>query len=555
MKTIAAIQVDLEVTPLGTRSRLSDELCGQRVLRRTTQQVCSIDGLDSVHILAPEDQVSRCRELLQGLGVEVLGIRCSPPAWARLVRSSRKWSLDGWRGGVGGSTSFDEFTDCRALAGLLEYHPADSVLSVPAGAVLLDSELAGQMVERRRLKSSEARLTFTQAVPGVAGIVLDASLVREMARSGIPLSWLFSYKPDEPRKDLIFQPACLDIAAPLRFARGRLIADTDRSIRVLERMLREKDSWTSREIGAHLVRMDEEGVEDFPREVELELTTDDPFPESLLVPRGGKVGRGGVMDQALVRRIADELGLHDDSLCVLGGFGDPMRHPEFAAVLGLLRPKQNGANGRSGVFGLCVRTSAADMTAEIADALITHDVDVLSVSLDAWTDATYRRVKGLAQNSIGGLAGVLERLDVFTQRQRERHSSIPIMVPDMIKARNNVSELDEFFDGWTRRAGAVSLTGISDYAGQIEDQAVIDMRPPKRATCRRLRSRCLILCDGRVVLCDQDFKGLQTFGNVGAASLAEIWKSAEFEKVRHEHLAGRFSINPLCDSCKDWHRP
>jgi radical SAM protein with 4Fe4S-binding SPASM domain len=70
-----------------------------------------------------------------------------------------------------------------------------------------------------------------------------------------------------------------------------------------------------------------------------------------------------------------------------------------------------------------------------------------------------------------------------------------------------------------------------------------------------MRSRCLILCDGRVTLCDQDFKGLHTFGNIRESTLAQIWRSPSFERIRREHLSDRFDANPLCGACTEWHRP
>ena len=39
MKVIAVLQADLEVTPLGTRSRLADVLAGVPILRRTVERV------------------------------------------------------------------------------------------------------------------------------------------------------------------------------------------------------------------------------------------------------------------------------------------------------------------------------------------------------------------------------------------------------------------------------------------------------------------------------------------------------------------------------------
>ncbi len=535
---------------LGTRSRLAHTLAGIPILRRTVQRLCEIKELTGIFVLVPESQTSICKDLLSGLEVTIQSVDADPPPWAKLVRASRKWSLGGWRGGVGGSTVFDEYTDCRVLQGLLELCPADAVLSVSAASPLFDSHLANLMIEHRRKHRDEARLTFTQAVPGLAGIVLDAALIRELAVAAIPISWLFSYKPDDPRKDLIFQSACLDIPAPLRFATGRLIADTDHSMRTLSTMLSRRETWSLAEIGQFLVDQDECGVELFPREVEIELTTDEPFPDTVLAPRGARLGRGGSMDPAILQKIAAELAAHDDTLCLLGGFGDPIRHPEFISILDILRP-----SAAPGVFGMCVRTSAADLTPQLCESLIAHDVDVLGVCIDAWSEGTFRNVKNPFDLSAPALQDILANLDRFATLQQERRSPTPIVVPEIIKARDNVHELDDFFDGWSRRVGAVSVSGYSHYAGQFPDRSVMDMRPPKRIPCRRLRSRCTILCDGRIALCDQDFKGLQTIGNIRDSALAEIWQSPALQNIRAHHVAGRFADNSLCAACAEWHRP
>src|SRR5690606_37804680 len=53
---------------------------------------------------------------------------------------------------------------------------------------------------------------------------------------------------------------------------------------------------------------------ELPVEVELELTTDDPLPDTTLRPRGGRVPRRAVADVAAVRRLAEELARLDDRL-------------------------------------------------------------------------------------------------------------------------------------------------------------------------------------------------------------------------------------------------
>ncbi len=591
MRVIVTIEADLEATPLGTRSRLARELAGVPILRRTVERIRRAPSVAEVFVLCPAGQAERCGRLLEGTGALVRGHQADPPPWAGLARCARKWALDGWRGGVGGSTVFDEYTDCRLIGALLRTVKADVVLSVPPAAPLIDPDLAARMIERRRNAEDDARLVFTQAPPGIAGILLDATLVHELADKNIPMGAVFSYKPDDPRKDLIFESCCCEIPAALRFAAGRLIADTDRAMERLVELLRHHPTPDLTTIGKWLADREANRVEPLPREVEIELTTDDPYPHSLLRPRGERIGRRSPIDPAIVERIAEEITRYDDALCVLGGFGDPLRHPQFTSILERLRPTQRGGGG---VYGLAVHTAGVDLDARVGEALVAHGVDILCVSLDAWTPTLYGKLqcppdsdeavgasgqaggdapRGLTLDlaslrqgqepatrrrdgtADGDLDDVVERLNRLAEI-RERHKSVaPIVVPEMCKARDNVDELDEFYDGWLRRLGTVSIVGYSHRARQLEDLAVINMAPPSRTPCRRIRSRCLVLADGRVAVCDEDFRGLHTVGSIGERSLEEIWRCAELEQLRTSHTSGRFDSLPLCAACDEWHRP
>ena len=561
MKVIATIEADLQVTPIGTRSRLAEELGGTPVLRRTVERVSRVRSLSEVYVLCPIAHRERCERLLEGTGAIVRGFEAGPAPWAALVRSARKWALDGWRGGVGGTTVFDEYTNSRLIDGLLKVvqadavlnvPPAEAVLSVPPAAVAFDPDLASRMIEHRRSAEDDARVAFTQAPPGVSGILLDASLVRELAQKNTPIGAVFAYKPDSPRKDLIFESCCCEIPASLRFATGRLIADTDRATKRLAELLSDHPTPDLETIGDWLLKREAAQSEALPREIEIELTTDTPYPNSLLRPRGDRLGRRGVIDPATVERIADEIGRNDDSLCVLGGFGDPVRHPRFTSILDRLRPA--GPGGRS-VYGLAVRTTGTDLDEAVSEALVAHGVDILCVSLDAWTPELYAEVQGSGCSDGATLDEVLGRLNRLTEVRERHESAAPIVVPEFCKAKGNVGELDEFYDGWLRRLGTVSIIGYNHHARQLEDRAVIGMAPPSRTPCRRIRSRCLVLADGRVAACDQDFRGLHTIGRIGERSLEEIWCGAELEQLRNCHESGAFDSLPLCASCDEWHRP
>jgi radical SAM protein with 4Fe4S-binding SPASM domain len=115
--------------------------------------------------------------------------------------------------------------------------------------------------------------------------------------------------------------------------------------------------------------------------------------------------------------------------------------------------------------------------------------------------------------------------------------------------------MDAFYDGWLRQTGAASIAGYTDKAGQLPDRSLVNMQPPVRTACRRTRSRCVVLADGRVAACDQDLSGLHELGSLTESSLAEIWQSAGYQRLREIHATAHWADHPLCRNCAEWHRP
>jgi hypothetical protein len=125
----------------------------------------------------------------------------------------------------------------------------------------------------------------------------------------------------------------------------------------------------------------------------------------------------------------------------------------------------------------------------------------------------------------------------------------------MTKSVDTLDELDPFFDGWIRECGWANIAGYSHYAGQLEDRAAMSMAPPKRTPCRRIMERALVLADGRLVLCDQDFTGAYAVGNLHRDGLGAVWGGSAMTQVRQAHLEGAFEVGVWCGRCDEWHRP
>ncbi|MCH9001132.1 MAG: SPASM domain-containing protein [Planctomycetes bacterium] len=552
MKIIATLQADLDGTPLGTRSRLADELCGIPVLRRTVERVQAIRRVEKIFVMCPEAQQDRCTRLLDGTAAQVLAVRTDPPRWATLVQAARKWSLEGWRGGIGGATFFDEFIDCRVLAGLLETVDSDLVLAVPPAGALFDPALADRMIEHKIELRDEFRLVFSQTPPGLSGVVMESGLIRELAESLSPIGWAFAYQPDTPKKDLILESCCFEVPRELRHAVGRVSADTDRSTATVHQWLQDHDATDASEVGRWLIERKSDWVEPVPHEVEIELTTDDPYPDAVLRPRGSRIEARGPIDPAIVEHVAEWISHYDDALLILGGFGDPLRHPTFDSVL---KAAAQCYSSDRRVYGLAVRTTAVDLTDEQIELMIKCRVDVLSIILDAWTGESYARLQSPRDPDSAKLDAILAKIDRVAEIRQSLDSPFPIVLPEFTKARENADELDDFHDGWIRRLGAVMIGAAGPYAGQFEDHRMIDMSPPARFACRRIASRCCVLADGRVTPCDQDMHGRFVMGRLPDQSLEEIWQGEAFSSLRTAHTKGRFDVSPICAACTEWHRP
>jgi len=547
VKTLAVLEADFRRTPLGTRSRLAEPLAGgEPPLRRTVRRLLRCTTLAGIHVAVPPDQRSIAEQTLAGLDAAVETHDAPPMPWAAPAltggrcAAARKWSLDAWAGGLCGFAAMDEYANLLVLDALARREHADAVVSVPPAAPLLDPLQVDAMVRHLEAIRENMRLTYAQAPPGLLAPVFLAPMIADVCRSGWHLGRILAYRPDDPQRELHIRDCCYRPGPAVEHAWGRLIADTDRAFARVETLLREPDlaEADAAAICRWLSTHDRWNPGPAPREVEIELTTDDALPETTLRPRGTAVGRRGPIAISQLDRLFEELARTDDSLIVFGGFGEPLRHPDFPEILRRAR--------HAGIYGIALRTTALDLDADRIAAILDAHVDVVSVLLDAGSAATYR-----ALHRFDGYDRAVAGVEALIEAQKARGLTTPIIAPEMVKIRANLAEMEAFYDHWLRRTGAAVITGP---AGRPE-LAVMDMAPPARSPCPRLWSRLLVLADGRVVLCDQDAAALHPIAHLEEGGICEIWTGPRMTDLRRAHAAGRYDSLPLCASCREWHRP
>lgn len=544
MKLPIIIPADLELAPPGGRSRLADMLCGEPVLRRTVQRALLSKRAGAVVVLTPAPQRAAAADLLSGLAVEIAAHDCSAPPYAALVRAGRAWGLDGWRGGIGGLCVFDEDANMPALAEWVAQSNADAVAVVPAHAAVVAPDLIDGAIAHYERVADIFGMVFTPAPPGLAPVVFSREFIADMAPTGQPPGSVLAYRPSHPAVDMTGRDACFRPGAVVLETPGRLLADTVRSFRRVERMLTAGAAdWNPEQIARRLRDHEFDAPADGPDEIEIELTTSDSHSsDSILRPRGGVVPQRGPMTRDTMERIVEALREMGEVRVLLGGFGEPLEHPQAVDALRLFR--------EAGRWPIALRTRGLAGDDAVDAKLFELPVDVLNVMIDAATPQTYRTVHG-----IDGFERVMARVERWMLWRVQRGQVRPLIVPELCKSTHTLADMEPFFDHWFARLGWCSITGYSHCAGQRADHAVMQMCPPRRLPCRRLWTRMVILADGCVVACDQDFAARAVLGNVNEAPLRDIWCGGAPASLRSAHAAGTYDVHPLCPRCDEWHRP
>ncbi len=541
-KVITAIYVDLETNPLGLPSRLAHDLAGKPILRHTVERALAIDAVSSTHILCHASQRSAVADLLEGLPVTLDTHQAPPPPYRELVRSSRSWGLDSWRGGVGSLCTFDEDCHVELLAALQQKTNADSILTIPAAAPLIDPVLCGALIAHHRESIQASELTIVQAPPGLNAMVMSANTIQQLRQIAMPPGALLVYQPDSPVADLTGREGCYRPATEIVHASGRLLADTQRSWKRIERIV-EADglNWDAAQIARWLIDDETTRIDDVPREIEIELTTDCQFAtDDRAFPRGEYVPSRGPFPVSALESVLSICRRYDDVRVMLGGFGEPTLHPHFADICRQLRD--------AGALAIGIRSNGLAIPGAVETALFETPVDVIEITLDAATPETYQRMHGR-----DGFETVVSTMERLMQRRRDLQSVRPLIVPSMVKCAETLDDVEPFVDRWQRAFGMYALRGISDYGGNWHpDRAVRFSTAPGNCTgCRRTRTRLMILADGTVTTCDQDFAGKQELGNLRNADIEKWWQSNALGNTR----IGEFSSLLLCQNCQEWHRP
>ena len=243
----------------------------------------------------------------------------------------------------------------------------------------------------------------------------------------------------------------------------------------------------------------------------------------------------GVMDLALYQRLISQLQAHPPELLLLSGFGEPLLDPHLGHRISLAK--------RAGLQRIGIVTNASLLTAEQTDELIAAGLDLVHISLDGATPATYNRLRpGLDFDCV---IGNIERL-----LARQRRPAVHIQV---VMLRENASEKQALRRLWHGRADRLIFRPAQDWAGQVSlppaDYSPHLMRHDGAPPCRYLWDQLNVYWDGTVPACCLDFEAKQVLGDVKQETSDEVWQGGILADMRRKHNDGERDTIPLCRQC------
>jgi MoaA/NifB/PqqE/SkfB family radical SAM enzyme len=254
---------------------------------------------------------------------------------------------------------------------------------------------------------------------------------------------------------------------------------------------------------------------------------------------------GRTLDPALVAKAIGEVADAGQGIVQQVRFtseGEPLLHPAIFPIL-------VDAVTRAGTL-VSLTTNGVLLTPARVDSLLATGIGFVDISLDAFTDETYARIRVRGDLSVTR-ANVLRLID----RARANASPTRVVV-SYIEQPDNARETAAFERFW-REAGAdeVAVRRLHSAAGAmipvadlLRRRAAVEVRRP----CVYPWERIVLTPRGTLAFCPADWTHGSSMADFRETTIAELWTSDRYAALRQAHLTNDYSSHGFCGQCPDW---
>jgi len=199
-----------------------------------------------------------------------------------------------------------------------------------------------------------------------------------------------------------------------------------------------------------------------------------------------------------------------------------------------------------GIKEVCLNTNGNLLNEEIALRLLKSGVDKILVSIDAFSQESYEKIR-----INGNFSQVYRNVERLLEMKRDLKVKKTEIITQFIVMEENENEVDFFKEFWLARGAVVKVRPKLGW-GDAVTSSVLDKvyENTERFPCAWLTRTVSIHWDGSFSQCDADYEGLYSPGHLDKSTIKDVWEN-ELKIRRKKHWEGDFDFQP-CKNCKDW---
>lgn len=244
----------------------------------------------------------------------------------------------------------------------------------------------------------------------------------------------------------------------------------------------------------------------------------------------------GFMDMALYKKIVDEASpfIFDINLAHRG---ESLLHPQIIDAIAYAR--------RQGLYTR-LHTNGSLLTEDLSRQIVEVGLDRLSFSFDGYDKQTYEKIR------IGGnFDKTVSNIIRFLEIKKEARAKKPFTAIEVISFEESDKQASpEAKEAFKNRFKNLPLDSFvmkepHNWAGRID----MGHRKKKYTICPFPWNALIVLWDGSVLPCAQDFFGGFIVGNVNETSLLDIWNGERMRFIREKLATKKIEELPTCSQC------
>ena len=258
-----------------------------------------------------------------------------------------------------------------------------------------------------------------------------------------------------------------------------------------------------------------------------------------------KAFSGAHLDVDLHKKLIDEVATDGLGICQYLRYtanGEPLLHPKIEEML-----EYACKNSKTKIN---VTTNGMLLTESKAKKLLDIGVDVFDISIDAFTNETYSkiRINGDLDKTRANVLGLINLIKKYHYKTK--------VVVSFVEQPLNTHEALDFEKFWKGKGIDYVVIRKLHSAGGAKKEIKLKMdkafRKISRKPCVYPWERLVLTPSGTIGFCPADWKHESQIADFKNHTIKEIWKGDYMKRLREAHLKNDFSGFDFCEQCPDW---